>query len=203
MTWIQTAKGRAFDLLEPRAEDVDFDEIGYALARINRFTGHAGVYSVAQHCAHGCDYLESRGEVDAAFAFLLHDAHEAYLGDLSTPLVGALRRLQDECDFRADMGFDEAVLEIRQRVDLAIWSATSLRAPSAEIAARVREIDLAMLRTERDQLMLKPPRPWIDAVERATPLPINIDHVTAPEIAERRWLGRFHRLSATLKQRSL
>ena len=88
MTWIQTAKGRAFDLADPRAEDVDFDEIGYALARINRFTGHAGVYSVAQHCAHGCDYLESRGDVEAAFAFLLHDAPEFALGDPSRPLMG-------------------------------------------------------------------------------------------------------------------
>ncbi len=194
MTWIQTAKGRAFDLVDPRAETIDFDEIGYALARINRFTGHAGVYSVAQHCAHGCDYLESRGEVEAAFAFLLHDAPEFALGDPSRPLIGLLDAMVP--------GFGVALDRLTRGVDEAIWQAAGVSWPSEPVLRRVREIDLAMLRTERDQLMVDPPRPWIGAVEQAEPLPIWLERI-APEIAERRWLGRFHRLSATLKQRSL
>lgn len=35
MTWIQTQSGRAFDLLDPRAEDVSVDDIAHALSRIN------------------------------------------------------------------------------------------------------------------------------------------------------------------------
>lgn len=187
MTWIQTAAGRAFDLLTPEPEAVDFDEIALALAHINRFTGHAGAYSVAQHCAHGCDYLLDRGERAAALTFLLHDAHEAYLGDIASPVTAAFAAL--------DPYFKHALHGLRAAIDDAIHSAAGLMVTS-DVAARVKEIDVAMLRTERDQLMAPPPRAWVEAVERAAPLPINIDRLATPEIAQRRWIGRFRRMTS-------
>ncbi len=187
MTWLQTSKGRVFDLLDPRADMVDFAEIAFALARLNRFTGHAGVYSVAQHCAHGCDYFLSLGDREGALFFLLHDAHEAYIGDLSTPLKMALAASMPAFPLHWKM--------LRKSIDAAIWRASGLLPPSPEIAARVKLVDLAMLRTERDQLLTPPPAPWMDAVEQATPLPVWIDRLTAPELAERRWLGRFRSLT--------
>lgn len=72
----------------------DIEVIARALAHINRFTGHGGTYSVAQHC------VLMAGQVPAhlAFAALRHDAPEAYIGDVSAPLKAHLpeyRKLED------------------------------------------------------------------------------------------------------------
>lgn len=73
----------------------DIEVIAFALSHINRFTGHVGPYSVAQHCV-----LTSRAIFDQHFALdaLLHDAPEAYIGDVSAPLKHHLpeyRKLED------------------------------------------------------------------------------------------------------------
>lgn len=81
--WIQTFTGKAFYPLDPRWEEVDPVDIAHALGMICRFGGHAKhFYSVAQHCV-----LMSY-EVHPANALwaLMHDAGEAYLGDMVRPL---------------------------------------------------------------------------------------------------------------------
>jgi hypothetical protein len=82
-TMMQTVTGLAIDLVNFSETDVRLADISHALSMINRFTGHTKYpYSVAQHSV-----LVSR-LVDERFALwgLLHDASEAYLNDLSTPL---------------------------------------------------------------------------------------------------------------------
>lgn len=81
--WITTYGGRHFYVLEPRAEDVHIEDIAHALSLQCRFTGHVReFYSVAQHSV-----LVSRLCAPAdAFWGLLHDASEAYIGDMSAPL---------------------------------------------------------------------------------------------------------------------
>lgn len=82
---------------------VDVEDVAHALSNINRFTGHtAYAYSVAQHCVAVSRYLELTGQpVPVQYAGLMHDAHEAYFGDISAPLkaflgVGPLEdRIQD------------------------------------------------------------------------------------------------------------
>lgn len=86
-SWMQLAGGRTFDLLEPRATDVHIDDIASALSKLCRYTGHGdGFYSVAEHSVL-CSFAAPEGlELEA----LLHDAHEAYVGDLSRPMKRAL-----------------------------------------------------------------------------------------------------------------
>jgi uncharacterized protein len=80
---IRTFTGKMVDLLDPKPEAIDIRDIAHALAQINRFTGHTRTpYSVAEHCVIGSETI--RGEL--ALDFLLHDATEAYLGDVSGPL---------------------------------------------------------------------------------------------------------------------
>jgi uncharacterized protein len=82
-------------LLAPTPDMVCIEDIAYALAHINRFTGHAGTYSVAEHSirvSYACD-------PEDALAGLLHDASEAYVGDLASPIkhlpeMGAYRALE-------------------------------------------------------------------------------------------------------------
>lgn len=86
MTWIQTRGGDAFELLSPKPGMIHFEEIATILSRIPRFNGHTGdVFSVAQHCTEGAKAILRSGVEDAtALAFLLHDAHEAFLASIST-----------------------------------------------------------------------------------------------------------------------
>lgn len=87
-TWLQTHSGIAFDLLEPRAEDVRLDDIALALSRINRFAGHTHMagYNVAQHSYLVMDLMPQHCSPHLKLAALLHDAHEAYTGDITTPV---------------------------------------------------------------------------------------------------------------------
>lgn len=86
--YIRTYTGIEFYLDDPRPEVVDIRDIAHALSNICRFTGHTkSFYSVAQHSVWVADCLIlwdcPRSLVKAG---LLHDAAEAYYGDLSYPL---------------------------------------------------------------------------------------------------------------------
>ncbi len=95
------------DLLDPREDDITLDDIAYSLARINRFTGHTNT-TVAQHSVSVMLALYHQPEFPAALVnwpgtrdarnskalliALMHDAHEAYTGDISLPMKEAIRR---------------------------------------------------------------------------------------------------------------
>ena len=163
MTWIQTASGRRFDLASPTTAMVDFDtDVPDALARLARFTGHigSGPYSVAQHSVHCCDavWRETGDPVAAAYA-LLHDAHEAYIGDWSTPLKQAIRAVSA----RGTSGEEDADVETRHigwTLDTleagavaAVHQAAGVPLPSSHYRAIVKDIDYRMLHVERRQLL--------------------------------------------------
>jgi 5'-nucleotidase len=79
--WMHTYTGKRFYPLTPRLEDVDLRDIAHALSMICRFGGHCEThYSVAQHSV-----LVSM-HCDEASWGLLHDAAEAYVGDLIRPI---------------------------------------------------------------------------------------------------------------------
>lgn len=87
MGWIQTYMGRVFDLNNPTPDMVDPIDVAHALSNLCRFSGHTvDHYSVAQHSVivsyHVPEYL--------ALAGLLHDAAEAYVGDVAKPLKDML-----------------------------------------------------------------------------------------------------------------
>jgi uncharacterized protein len=85
--WIQTYMGVQFWPLDARADDVDIRDIAHALANICRFTGHVRrFYSVAQHSV----IVSAQVPPGLMRAALLHDAAEAYLGDISRPLKRCL-----------------------------------------------------------------------------------------------------------------
>jgi len=81
MSWIITHTGKKIDIENTRPEDIDINDIAFALSHIPRFNGHVGCYSVAQHSVHVAELAPNRLTVAA----LLHDAAETYIGDLASP----------------------------------------------------------------------------------------------------------------------
>lgn len=95
-TAIETFHGNFFDLKNPRSEDVGLVDIAHHLSLINRFVGASvlpisvAVHSIVVSSAYGILHPEASN--DELLAALLHDAHEAYLGNWSRPLKILLGR---------------------------------------------------------------------------------------------------------------
>lgn len=85
--WIQTHSGIKFYPFAPKIEDIKIEDIAWHLSGINRFLGACTTqWSVAQHSILGAWIIyKLTGDKLLAKWFLLHDAPEAYLGDLIRP----------------------------------------------------------------------------------------------------------------------
>lgn len=80
---IKVFSGQYLDLLNPSPEMIDLKSIAHALANTCRFGGHCPrFYSVAEHSIHAASLATDKYRV----AVLLHDAAEAYIGDIVKPL---------------------------------------------------------------------------------------------------------------------
>lgn len=159
--WVQTATGKAVDLLHPREEDVDVCDIAEHLAKTARYNGatSASFYSVAQHVVLGADEVKRQtGDDIQAAQFLLHDGHEYALGDDTSPKMQALVAIAEEQygeEFAAKVRTLLPLL--RDRQDAVIYNA--LGVPRGNYGL-VKHFDLCMLETERVQLMRDAPKPW-------------------------------------------
>lgn len=85
---IRTVKGNPFNLLRPEPSMVELEEVAHSLSMQCRYNGHVpSFYSVAEHSVRVSVLLEDDGHsVDVQMAGLLHDAAEAYCGDMVRPL---------------------------------------------------------------------------------------------------------------------
>ncbi len=83
-THMRTFTGRRVNPTCVLVEDIDIADIAHSLARQGRFNGHTtGFISVADHCVRVHDMLYEDGYGPEG---LMHDAAEAYLGDIIRPL---------------------------------------------------------------------------------------------------------------------
>jgi 5'-deoxynucleotidase YfbR-like HD superfamily hydrolase len=88
---IRTFTGKYVDPFNLQPEDIDIMDIAHALSNQCRFAGHTKrFFSVAQHCVQVTFNLERETKIYG----LLHDASEAYLIDLPTPIKQRLPEYQ-------------------------------------------------------------------------------------------------------------
>lgn len=80
---LHTYTGKKIDPANPKPEDFCIEDIAHALSNICRFSGNTSeFYSVAEHCVRATYLVEEQFKLET----LLHDACEAYLGDVPTPV---------------------------------------------------------------------------------------------------------------------
>lgn len=92
---ILTIEGEYFDFINPEKSRYSIEGIAHSLARLCRFTGHVPTHlSVAQHCV----VVSELCSPPHAFGALMHDAAEAFTGDLSGPLKRLLRTMSPAWD---------------------------------------------------------------------------------------------------------
>lgn len=148
---LRTATGR--DLFLDCPDAVCIEDIAAHLARINRFNGATREpYSVAQHSVWVAGAIGFYGG-DAAtqLAGLLHDAPEAYLGDLPTPVQ---RHIFGPCDgARASL---PSPWESAHAVLAEAIHAMAGLTVTGEMRAVVKHMDTMALRTEWRDLMTGP-----------------------------------------------
>ncbi len=164
--YIQTAYGSRYEPFSPDPDQIVLKDVAHALSNLCRFTGHPDpYYSVAQHCVLMARELRDQGRDPMTVrAALLHDAHEAFVGDMASPLKRAIREEIRHMllGLVRSENLDFTGIEIETLVRSTGYDATESKAYEA-IAKRfavprklpdyVKEADLRMLITEARQLM--------------------------------------------------
>ncbi|WP_343593428.1 hypothetical protein [Paracidovorax wautersii] len=150
--WIHLADGTEHYLSHAEAalNTYRVETLAHHLAIINRFTGATRrPYSVAEHSLLCADIAEACGATPPAqLACLMHDAHEAIVGDASTPTKWSL---------------GESWAAFEDRHARALRRHFGLQATFAAYGLQARQIDLVALATERRDLLQYDPerhRPW-------------------------------------------
>jgi len=184
---IGTYSGRGVNPLCPKPKDICIDDIAHALSNICRFNGHCReFYSVAQHCVYVAAALWNCG-TDNCLCGLMHDASEAYLGDVITPIK---------------TGTDMRMLYMlhEQRLQRVIARKFKFTYPEPYI---VHYVDKRLLYIEADSLACRVPR---EPIKR--PVEYLHIHIALPEKieaqppgeAKKNFLITYYALSALLTE---
>ncbi|MEM4379922.1 MAG: hypothetical protein QXL01_04460 [Thermoplasmatales archaeon] len=81
--WIETFSGATFRYNDLNQNYFKLEDIAHSLSNICRFTGHcSNFYSVAEHSVYVAHLLPKEKQLCG----LLHDASEAFVNDLASPL---------------------------------------------------------------------------------------------------------------------
>ena len=138
---IITHRGNFVDPFQPKMNTYHIWDIAHSLAHICRWNGHCrDFYSVAQHSVRLYDALPENAPEDLRRRILLHDASEAYLTDLPTPIK------------KAFPGYKTAEIAL----SLELYEYFSLPAVHPEHDAIVERMDKVLAGVEAAQLGLRP-----------------------------------------------
>lgn len=129
---IRTYTGKYINVFEPTLEMINIVDIAHALAHVPRFGGHtAKFYSVAQHSIAVAMKLPPEQQL----AGLLHDATEAYLCDMPSPIKNRMPEYK----------------KIEDKLMVAIARKFGITYPFMQV---LKDADKAMLETEWNCIVL-------------------------------------------------
>lgn len=149
MTSVRTYSGHEVSLSDPHPASINIRDIACALSRLNRFCGATRLpVNVADHSLNVVRYLAwSKASPIVQMLGLLHDAHEAFIGDITAPVRRRIRELSGR----------DLAQEMADRIDGTIRTAFGLQkhAPTRDLAL-VHAADQAVLAAEWRDLMEGP-----------------------------------------------
>jgi hypothetical protein len=167
---IMLQSGAWLDFCAPQESDFTIEDVAHGLSNICRYAGQCRrFYSVAEHSV-----LVSETAIGFPFEALMHDAAEAFLGDVTRPLKQMLPEFK----------------RIEAEVERAICARFGLAFP---LPAEVKHADLRVLAAEQRQIMPKDTDWWVQA-QQVEPAPITVRNL-APDAAKAAFLERFHQLA--------
>jgi len=171
--WIQTFTGKRLDLDPPNPDQIDIVDIAHGLSMLCRFNGQCTrFYSVAEHSVHVSHEIAP----ELALVGLLHDAAEAYLGDVPSPLKGQLSQFKT---FEKQM--EQAIGE-KFRIEYELF-----------VSKELKRADVQLLIDEKAVLMVDTPEPWLPG----EPAVKDMGRIKCwgPEEAKVKFLERFAQLT--------
>lgn len=149
MAYLETVSGRKVDVTDPKPETVVIEDIAWALSRMPRFSGHSIPYipySVAQHCIRVAEDLKEYGP-DIQLFGLLHDAAEAYINDLPSPV----KHLPE---------INAVIKKLEDSLMAAIYLALDIDPPTYEEEEIVKRADKVQQAVEAYNFMYSRGRDW-------------------------------------------
>lgn len=175
--FVETRTGKRVSVQDPKPDQFDIKDIAYALSNTCRFNGHcAGFYSVAEHSV----AVALRLPVDLRLAGLLHDATEAYLGDIPSPIKQFLN------DYRViERRFEEAII---RTFDLELTANDWQQVKTADIDALFTEAHFLIPSQGKDWTFFQGP---VKHSVRYDLAPMCLP----PQEAFKLFMGLFHKLT--------
>lgn len=175
MSWIQLHSNFPFDYMNIVVDGplpIFLDDISHALSNLGRYCGHSRrFYSVGEHSVLVSEWIEQLGGglMEQKWG-LLHDATEAYLQDIPSPLKHAPQmawyremeeRLKNRIMFEFQLPQDEPLI--------------------------VKQSDMDVLEAERRVLLGESLRPW--TIYSTRPAQVDVVGLT-PEYAKKKFMMR-------------
>ena len=159
--WILTHSGKHFNPFIPKAENVDIEDIAFSLSNLCRFTGHCKqFYSVASHSVITMLILEDEfpsASKKVRRAALLHDAHEAYVNDLASPVKRHLPAYGELCDRVQEI--------IDRKFDIVLTADERAMVEKADLLALATEASVLLPNTNGWNLPVGPSKRGLEALE--------------------------------------
>lgn len=171
-SYIETFSGKKFYFLKPSLDDIVIEDIAHSLSMQCRYTGHASeFYSIAEHSI----LVSSLCSDDAKLWGLMHDASEAYLTDVASPIKPYLVNYK----------------KLESNIMNAVCDKFSME---RAMPGEVHVADMEVLRCEAHMLMHSQGKDWKVNENNYNPLMDLYIECLSPKQAKEKFLERFYEL---------